>query len=54
MGEYYLAMSESAYNSLNISQIDEIMASTKILKVQIPTIQKFGGGGVRCMLAEIF
>jgi hypothetical protein len=47
-------MSESAYNALNINQIDTILANSKILKVAIPTIQKYGGGGVRCMLAEIF
>jgi hypothetical protein len=41
------ALSEDAYFRLS-SCTDEILA------VPIPTIERLGGGGVRCMLAEVF
>lgn len=50
----FLVMSEQAYKSLTTIQIAEIETHTNILYSPIPTIEKFGGGGTRCMLAEIF
>lgn len=49
-----LVMSESALKSLDASQLDKISAETSIITVSIPTIEKYGGGSVRCMMAEIF
>ena len=49
-----LIMSEQAYNSLEINQIRNLEQHTKILHAAIPTIEKFGGGSVRCMMAEVF
>ena len=49
-----LVMSKSAYDSLTIDQIEHIKDKTEILTVSIPTIEHFGGGSIRCMLAEIF
>jgi hypothetical protein len=49
-----LVMSQSAYQSLEAWQIDKIREHTKILAIGIPTIEKYGGGSVRCMMAEIF
>lgn len=54
LGEPYLIMSETAYKSLDISQIDKILSFNKIISPAIPTIEKYGGGSVRCMMAEVF
>ncbi len=53
-GETYLVMSESAYRSLEPRQVRQIENHTHILYSPIPTIEKYGGGSVRCMMAEIF
>jgi len=53
-GRKFLIISESAKNSLSESQIDIIERSSEIISVDISTIQKYGGGSVRCMMAEIF
>ncbi len=50
----YLCMSESAYNSLNKEQKDRLSAKTELLPLPISNIEKYGGGSVRCMMAEIF
>jgi len=53
-GERLLIMSQTAYESLSLSQITRIESFSKIVKGNIPIIEKYGGGSVRCMLAEIF
>jgi hypothetical protein len=54
-GESILLMSRSAYDSLNDQQRHTIeRAQTKILYFDIPTIERCGGGSVRCMIAENF
>jgi len=53
-GKPYLVMSQTAFESLNDDQIQQIKKYTEILAVQIPTIEHYGGGSVRCMMAEIF
>lgn len=50
----YLVMSESAYNSLNKGQISQIEKHTSILHSNLETIEKYGGGSARCMMAEVF
>ena len=50
----HLIMSQTAKDSLTDTQIEQIEISSQILTVEIPTIEKYGGGSVRCMLAEIF
>lgn len=50
----YLIMSDCAHQSLTASQIQKIEKFTQILSTPIPTIEKYGGGGVRCMMAELF
>ena len=47
-------MSEKAFQSLNSSQVKRLEALTKILHVPINTIEHYGGGSVRCMVAENF
>lgn len=54
MGERLLIMSQTAFESLSLSQITRIESFSKIVKGNIPIIEKYGGGSVRCMLAEIF
>ena len=53
-GERLLIMSQTAYDSLSVQQINQIESFSKIIKGNIPVIEKYGGGSVRCMLAEIF
>jgi hypothetical protein len=47
-------MSESAYNSLDQEQIELINSVSEIISIPLKTIEKYGGGSARCMLAEIF
>ena len=47
-------MSESARSSLTPDQLLILRASGDIISSPIPTIEKYGGGSVRCMIAEIF
>lgn len=53
-GDTILVMSQSAFDALDKNQIETIEKHTKILPIDIPTIEKYGGGSVRCMMAEIF
>lgn len=52
--EHLLIMSQTAYNSLDVDQIDRLSKSHKLVSIAIPTIEKIGGGSVRCMMAELF
>jgi len=50
-----LVMSESARRALNAEQYARLSGCTDtVLTVPIPTIERLGGGSVRCMLAEVF
>ncbi len=53
-GQRLLAMSEKAKKAFTKEQINHLEKYVKILSFAIPTIEEIGGGGVRCMLAEIF
>ena len=48
-----IVISELAYSSLNNDQKNILSAQSKIVNIPIPTIQKCGGGSVRCMIAEL-
>lgn len=50
----YLLMSTTAYNALTTAQRQEIEQHNQMLHFGIPTIEKYGGGSVRCMVAENF
>ncbi len=52
--ETFLVMSEQAYQSLSDTQVQKISKHTNILYSPIDTIETFGGGSARCMMAEIF
>ena len=53
-GEKFLLMSQTAFDSLNEEQKEELAARSKLLPIPIPVIEKTEGGSVRCMIAEIF
>jgi hypothetical protein len=48
------AMSTRAYGALDPTQRRALQVEGPILHVAIPTIERNGGGSVRCMLGEIF
>jgi hypothetical protein len=50
----FLAMSETSYHAFTRSQRERLGKYCRLLQFAIPTIEEVGGGGVRCMLAEIF
>lgn len=50
----YTIMSEAAFLSLKSEQIHVILKDSFIVHAAIPTIEKVGGGSVRCMMAENF
>ena len=56
LGDYrLLVMSETARHALSTEDFARLSACTdEVLAVPIPTIERLGGGSVRCMLAEVF
>ena len=50
----YLVMSKSARESLDGEQVATLEKESELLAVAIPVIEQYGGGSIRCMLAEIF
>jgi hypothetical protein len=52
-GGRVLVLSTTALDSLKGEQIETLKAHALLLPVSIPTIEHLGGGGVRCMLAEV-
>ena len=54
VGNKLLVMSTCSYNSLDESQKQQIEASSTIVHAPVDTIETLGGGGVRCMIAEVF
>ena len=54
-GNLLLAMSTAAFNAYTELQKDKIEKHfKKIVHTDISTIEKYGGGSARCMLAELF
>ena len=52
--EKYLIMSSRAYKSLTNDQIKKLKTYNKLLHSELDLIEKIGGGGARCMIAENF
>ncbi len=50
----YLVMSKASWIVLSEDQKANINKHTDVILGDIPTIEKYGGGSVRCMMAEIF
>ena len=53
-GYKFLIMSQTAYGSLTQEQIKNIEKYSQIISSDLRTIEINGGGGARCMLAEVF
>lgn len=53
-GEKMLIMSKTANMSLTSDQINRIQSFAKPVVIDVSTIEKFGGGSIRCMIAELF
>ena len=53
-GESILVMSKSAEDSLNENQKNIITKYSRIISFDVNTIETWGGGSTRCMMAEIF
>ncbi len=52
-GGRLIVMSETAWDSLRGPQREILAGQGTVLRVAIPTIESVGGGGIRCMLAEV-
>ena len=50
----YLVMSLTAYNSLSKEQISRLESHNPIIHSNLSTVENYGGGSARCMMAEIF
>ncbi len=53
-GQLLTVMSKTAYNAFTAEQLDVIAAHSRLIPMDIPTIEHYGGGSLRCMLAEVF
>lgn len=53
-GKLFMVMSTQAYESLSEQQRDQIRIHNDIIHSDVSTIEQLGGGGVRCMMAELF
>lgn len=54
MGEKIVLLSKAAFDSLLPGQANAIAQHATLLPIPIPTIEKVGGGSVRCMVAGVF
>jgi hypothetical protein len=52
-GGHVAALSTTAWRSLGLTQRRILEAHAEVVPVEIPTIERIGGGSVRCMLAEL-
>lgn len=52
--KHVMVMSLTAFDALNVVQINALKKHHQLLPIAIPTIEKIGGGSVRCMMAELF
>ena len=50
----YLVMSASAHQSLTKQQLAQIESHCAIISCALETIEAYGGGSARCMMAEVF
>lgn len=49
-----IIMSKTTYDSLDKNQITSFTSFGDICYTDVPTIEQVGGGGIRCLIAEIF
>jgi hypothetical protein len=53
-GQRFLVLSDTARQALTPAQITALEKYNPLLSPAIPTIERNGGGSVRCMMAEVF
>jgi hypothetical protein len=53
-GRNLVAISKTAITALTNNQIQSLEKSVMLLPIDVSTIEKYGGGSVRCMIAENF
>jgi len=53
-GTPYIVLSQRAYESLHQKQIHTLERYGALLVIPLDFIETYGGGGVRCMMAEVF
>jgi len=53
-GEPFICMSSQAFEALDEEQIKRLEKHGKILHAPLYSIEKYGGGSARCMMAELF
>ena len=53
LSESILAMSQAAFDSLELAQIDQLKRYSALISIPIPTIEKYGGGSLRCMICKV-
>ena len=52
--ETLIVMSEQAYKAFSEEQKQQLSNLGELVYIPIYTIEKFGGGSIRCMIAEVF
>jgi len=52
--EPHVLLSENSYHALLPGQLNAISGFAELIPIAIPTIEKYGGGSVRCMVAGNF
>ncbi len=52
-GQSVLIMSDAAMHSLDLDQKERLSQYSRLLSVPIPTIEKYGGGSIRCMMCRV-
>jgi hypothetical protein len=53
-GEKFFILSEASKGFLSAEQMTVIQSEAEPLYFSIPTIEKYGGGSIRCMLCALF
>lgn len=53
-GNPVLIMSETAYNNFNEDQLQKMKRKVELVTIPIPTIEKVGGGSLRCLVAACY
>jgi hypothetical protein len=53
-GKKYTLLSSNAIRTLHLPEINAIAEKSELLAFDGPTIETYGGGSIRCMIAEIF
>lgn len=48
-----LVMSSTAFAALTSEQKEKLSSFSKLVPVDVPTIEKYGGGSVRCMMCSV-